>query len=153
MLTSATRHIGILASISQLAERSTALVPLLRSRAAATQVQIRIALTAVGQAHDSATDEPSNDNELAASTTREAIQMVQPFLEVPATEIRLHQAAAYNSMLIADDDILVSQRIFGIAADAAPVLRLRGTVNDDLTSGYLESFESIWQSATVLPIS
>lgn len=153
MLISATRQIGILASISQLAPKSTALVTLLRSRAAATRVQIRIALTADEQTHDSATAGHCDDNEFAASATREAIQIVRPLLEVPAIEIRLHKAAAYNSMLIADDNILISHRIFGITAAAAPVLHLRGTENDDLTSGYLDSFESIWQSATALSIS
>jgi transcriptional regulator with XRE-family HTH domain len=150
LLTSATRQIGILASISRFAGENTERATLLRSRAAAG-VRIRIALTASEQPRDPATGDQL-DTEFARET-HEATRMLRPLLEMPAAEIRLQSAAAYNSMLIADDDILISHRIFGIEAAAAPVLRLRGTENGDLTSGYLDSFESIWQSATALPIS
>src|SRR5712691_660015 len=146
MLTLATRRIGILASISAIAEKNADLVTLLRSRAAA-QVRTRIALSAPGRRPGPEAGDQSEDTEFA-SATHEATRLFRPLLETPAAEIRLHRAAAYNSMLIADNDILVSHRIYGADVAAGPVLRLRDTGDDDLTSTYRDSFESIWQSAT-----
>jgi transcriptional regulator with XRE-family HTH domain len=151
MVTTATQQIGILASVGLPIDEADALVALLRPQAEA-HVRIRIALTAPERARDPAVGKHPDDTAVT-DATRDTIRLLQRLLEIPAAEIRLHGAVAYNSLLIADRDILVSQRIFGIAPAASPVLRLQGTEDDDLINSYLESFESIWQSATSLPTS
>lgn len=152
IVAAATQQIGILASVNVFIDEADALVALLRSQAG-SHVRIRIVLTAPERTRDPAIGELASDTEFASST-RDAIRLFQPLLETPVAEIRFHGAVAYNSLLIADRHILVSQRIYGIAPAASPVLHLQGTAADDaLISSYLESFENIWQSATPVPTS
>jgi transcriptional regulator with XRE-family HTH domain len=68
-------------------------------------------------------------------------------------EIRVHQVMLNNVIYRADDQLLIGQRAFGIAAWRAPVLHLHRTYSGvgHIVATYLESFDRIWASA--LPIA
>jgi transcriptional regulator with XRE-family HTH domain len=64
-----------------------------------------------------------------------------------STEIRLHRTVLYAAVYFSDDQLLVSQQVYGLPAAEAPVLHLRRTGADDMTSTYLASFTEVWSTA------
>ena len=88
-------------------------------------------------------DETDEENE---SDIRQALGLLGPLSGVPGAEVRLCRAVSYNLMLLADQDIVVGQRIHGLPADDWPVLHLHGG-SGELSGAYRESFETIWESA------
>jgi transcriptional regulator with XRE-family HTH domain len=143
LLGSAAEEIGILAYDGIPIASDARLVALLRSRAVAG-VRVRIAL--------SDHEQPGQDVAGLAAGIREVLGSLRAVLEAPSAEIRLYRVIPYNSLLLADEDILVSQRLYGVAADEAPVLHVRGDASDDLAGSYRDSFEGIWASSRVLAI-
>jgi phosphatidylserine/phosphatidylglycerophosphate/cardiolipin synthase-like enzyme len=143
LLGSAAEEISVLACDGIRVASDARLVALLRARAVAG-VRVRIAL--------GDPEKPGQDDAGLVRGIREALRSLRPVLEAPSAEIRLYRVVPYNSMLLADQDILVSQRLYGFAADEAPVLHLRGEASDDLAGSYRDSFEGIWASARVIAI-
>jgi hypothetical protein len=140
LLGSAAEEISVLAYDGTRIVPDARLVALLRSRAVAG-VRVRIALPDPDQAGD-------------ADWVRrawEARRSLRPVAGVPGVEVRAYRVVPYNSMVLADQDALVSQRLYGVADDDAPVLHLRGGGTDGLAGGYRESFESVWESARACP--
>jgi hypothetical protein len=62
-------------------------------------------------------------------------------------EIRLHQGAVYNFIYYADDQMLVSQRAYGIPIKSAPVLHLQRAEDSDMAAAYSDVFEAAWAAA------
>jgi len=62
-------------------------------------------------------------------------------------EVRFHTEVLYNSIYLADDDLLVNQHSYGMAASESPVYHYRRTEQGDMFDTYLSSFEAIWSSA------
>ncbi|MFK4087518.1 XRE family transcriptional regulator [Kribbella sp. NPDC020789] len=62
-------------------------------------------------------------------------------------EVRFHAEVLYNSMYLADDQLLVNQHSYGMAASESPVYHYRRTEQGDMFDAYLSSFEVIWSSA------
>jgi transcriptional regulator with XRE-family HTH domain len=81
------------------------------------------------------------------SKVRSAIAMFRPLGDVDNIQIRLHGTILYNSIYRADDQLLVNTHIYGIMANNAPVFHLRKIPGGGMVSGYLESFERVWDSA------
>ena len=81
-----------------------------------------------------------------AAEIREALALFGGLRENGA-EIRLHLAVLYNSIYRADNQLLVSQHIYGIASELQPVIYLRSVAPGDMTSSYLDVFERVWASA------
>jgi hypothetical protein len=67
-----------------------------------------------------------------------------------SAELRLHQVGSYNMICYADDDLMVVQQIYGVAAGEAPVLRLRHAAGGEMVRAYLGSFERIWAGARLM---
>ena len=65
----------------------------------------------------------------------------------PQFEIQEHTAALNNAIYIADNELLVTQHVYGIAEARAPVLHLRRTNGGALSGTYRESFEKVWTDA------
>ena len=79
---------------------------------------------------------------------RKAVTLYRSVAEVENVEIRLHQAALYNSIYRADDQVLVNTHVFGLAAAQAPAWHLRKLPGGELASLYLDCFERVWETAT-----
>jgi transcriptional regulator with XRE-family HTH domain len=86
------------------------------------------------------------DDALAAGV-RDALVWYGPLRESGGAEIRLHREVIYNSIYRADDELLVSQHVYGIPAGRAPLLHPRRTEDGDMLAAYLESFEGVWRGA------
>jgi transcriptional regulator with XRE-family HTH domain len=78
---------------------------------------------------------------------REGLAIYAPLRENGDVEIRLHQGVVYNSIYYADDQMLVSQRAYGIPSKSAPVLHLQRAEDSDIATAYLDVFESSWAAA------
>lgn len=146
---SATREIAILAYAALFLAEDSGIIATLAERAAAG-VRIRIALgdpdcPRVSERGDQETIGPA-----VAAKVRNALALFAPLAARPGSEIRLHQATLYNSIYQADNELLVNQHAYGVAAANAPVLHLRstaaGSCGMDVT--YLDSFESLWNAAS-----
>jgi hypothetical protein len=82
-----------------------------------------------------------------AAKVRNALVLYRPLIGVPGVEVRTHATVLYASLYVADDEVLVNQHVYGIAAAYSPVLHLRRTSADDLTRTYLDAFERVWSDA------
>jgi transcriptional regulator with XRE-family HTH domain len=83
----------------------------------------------------------------APDHTRKALSRYSELRQIHSVQFRIHRATLNNAIYRADNELLVSQQAFAIAASRAPVLRLRRTNDGDLLTTYLESFDRIWTSA------
>lgn len=89
-------------------------------------------------------------NEGMAAKVRNAIVLYQRLREFEGIEFRLHRTILYNSIYLADDQVLVNTHVYGFPASQAPVLHLRRVAGGDMVATYLESFESVWDGAVPL---
>jgi len=89
--------------------------------------------------------QPESGN--AAASVRAALAIYAPLREKGQVRIRLHRGVVYGSIYYADDELLVSQRAYGIPAGSAPVLHLRRAEGGDIVSAYLDAFEVAWEDA------
>jgi transcriptional regulator with XRE-family HTH domain len=149
LFSSAVHEIGILEDSGLLLAGDASFPHMIASKARAG-VSVRICLAVPEHA---AIAEPGN-SDAANSTTVPGIRQIlgryQPLREVDGVQIRLHHAVLYNSIYRADDQLLISQRAFGIPPMRTPVLRLQGTEEDDMVIAYLGTFERVWASAEPL---
>jgi len=83
-----------------------------------------------------------------AAKIRNALALYRPLRVVEGVEFRFHRTVLYNSIYLADDQLLVNTHILGVAAAQAPVWHLHKLAGGELTSLYLDSFERVWESAT-----
>jgi transcriptional regulator with XRE-family HTH domain len=90
--------------------------------------------------------QPESSDALSTSV-REALAVYAPLREKGQAEIRFHLGIAYSSMCFADDQLLVSQQVYGVAAGQAPVLHLRLTEGGDMAAAYRDAFERVWVAA------
>jgi hypothetical protein len=81
---------------------------------------------------------------------RKALGLYRSVAGVENVEIRLHQAALYNSIYRADDQLIVHQHAYGIPAAQAPVFCLRDAGGGEMIALYRDSFEHVWAEAIPL---
>jgi hypothetical protein len=74
---------------------------------------------------------------------REALVLFRG-LRQSGSEIRLHGAVLYSSIYRADNQLLVTQHVYGIPSERQPVLYLRSAVAGDMATTYIDAFERIW---------
>jgi transcriptional regulator with XRE-family HTH domain len=84
-----------------------------------------------------------------AAKIRNAMVLYRPLRNLDGIEFRLHETVLYNSIYWADDQVLVNTHIYGSPAAEAPVLHLRRVAGGSMVSTYLESFERVWDGATL----
>jgi transcriptional regulator with XRE-family HTH domain len=80
-------------------------------------------------------------------SVRDALSIYAPLREKGEVRIRLHQGVVYSSIYHADDELLVSQHVYGTAVGSAPVLLLRRAEDGDMVAAYLDAFEHTWAAA------
>ena len=83
-----------------------------------------------------------------AAKVRNALALYRSLRGVDGVEFRFHRTVLYNSIYLADDQLLVNTHVYGVAAAQAPVWHLHKLAGGELTSLYLDSFERVWESAT-----
>jgi len=77
----------------------------------------------------------------------EALAIYAPLHAQGKLEIRLHRGVVYNSIYYADDQMLVSQHVYGTPVKSAPVLHLLHAEDGDMTGAFSEAFEAAWATA------
>jgi transcriptional regulator with XRE-family HTH domain len=143
---SAEHEIGILAYSALFLAEDAGLLGIVADKAA-SGVRVRIAF-----------GDPDNDciakrgqeegiGDAMAAKVRNALILYRSLLGYDNVEVRLHQTILYNSIYRADDQLFVNQHAYGIPAAHSPVYCFHQTGCGELTTAYLESFESIWLTA------
>jgi transcriptional regulator with XRE-family HTH domain len=89
-------------------------------------------------------------DEAQAGKIKNALMMYRPLRQIEGIEFRLHRTVLYNSIYVADDQLLVNTHIYGVTASQAPVLHLRRVAGGGMVTTYLDSFERVWNDATPL---
>lgn len=84
-----------------------------------------------------------------ASKVRKALTLYRSLPASENVEIRLHQTILYNLIYRADGQIFANQHAYGIPAARSPVFGFRmSSGDDDMLTGYLDSFERVWVAST-----
>jgi transcriptional regulator with XRE-family HTH domain len=149
LLSSAQREIGILDDTDMPVAADPPIAAVLAERAR-SGVKMRICL------HDTNAPTGAQDVICRASghalevRAHEALAIYAPLHAQGKVEIRLHRGAMYNSMYYADDQMLVSQHVYGTPVKSAPVLHLLRAENSDMAAAFSEAFETAW--ATAAPV-
>lgn len=144
----AEQHIGILVYSGLFIAEDVEMIRLLGEKARAG-VDVRILLGDPDSPHVTQRGVEEGIADAMAAKIRNAIVLYRP-LVASGVQIRLHSTVLYNSLYRADDELLVNQHVYGIAAAYAPVLHLRHQIADDLFSTYSNSFERVWAAAHAL---
>jgi transcriptional regulator with XRE-family HTH domain len=143
----AEQDIGVLVYSGLFLAESTGLLPLF-ARKARAGVGVRILLGDPDSAEVAQHGAEIGLGEAMAARIRNALVVFEPLRRVDNVEIRLHRTVLYNSVYIADTQVLVNSQIYGVPAQNAPVMHLRRVAGGDMVSTYLESFERVWAGAT-----
>jgi transcriptional regulator with XRE-family HTH domain len=138
---SAQHEIDMLARSAVFLARDPDIVEVLADRARAG-VRVRICL----QNPDSSLIAESQ-TEIKTAEIEEALALFGGLRDHGA-QTRLHQAVLYNSVYRADDQMLVTQHIYGLPAEKEPVLHLRAETTADMTTTYLGVVARIWAEAS-----
>ncbi|WP_433326526.1 helix-turn-helix domain-containing protein [Spirillospora sp. CA-294931] len=146
---SARRGIGILVYAGLFLAEDSGITSSLAGKAR-EGVKVRILLGDPDGSHvlERGADEGVGDS--LAAKIRNALVLYRPLLGVEGVELRLHDTVLYNSIYLADDDLLVNPHAYGIPASQAPVLHLRVAEDGDMASTYAASFERVWAGARAL---
>ncbi len=142
----AQREIGLLVYSGLFLAEDIELMRVLADRARAG-VRIRVLLGDPDSPNVSRRGAEEGIANAMSAKIRNALVLYRPLMELETVEARLHRTALYNSLYRADDDMLVNQHVYGVAAAHAPVLHLRRRGQSELYSTYLSSFERVWESA------
>jgi hypothetical protein len=146
---SAKREIGILADSALFLAEARGILRLLADKGRAG-VAVRIALADPERRQATECGEGEDIGDAMPAAIHNALALYRPLNEVENVEIRLHRTVLYNSIYRADDQVLVNQHAYGFPAAHAPVFCLRNSPSGEMTTLYLDSFESLWASAMPL---
>ena len=97
---------------------------------------------AAGQGFD-----PQSGGGFTASV-RDSVATYTPLREEGDVEVRLCQGTVYNSVYYADDQLLVTQRLYGVPVRSAPTLHLERVEGNDIAAAYYDAFAIAWAAAT-----
>ncbi|MGH3600440.1 MAG: XRE family transcriptional regulator, partial [Pseudonocardiaceae bacterium] len=145
---SAEQQIDILVYSGLFLAEDVEMIRLLGEKARAG-VAVRIILGDPDSTHVSQRGDEEGIHDAMAAKIRNAIVLYRP-LVASGIQIRLHPTVLYNSIYRADDEMLINQHVYGIAAAYAPVLHLRRHGDDHVFGTYLASFERVWSTAQPL---
>lgn len=143
---SAEREIGVLVYAASFLSEDTGVQRVFRRKAEAG-ASVRILL---GDPECDAVAQRGADEDVydaMAARIRSAMVLYQPIRAVEGIEFRLHQTTLYNSIYMADDQLLVNTYVYGFPASHAPVLHLRRVAGGDMVNTYVDSFERVWDGA------
>jgi hypothetical protein len=69
--------------------------------------------------------------------------------DLPGVEVRAHGTTLYNSLYRFDRDLLVNTHAYGAPAGLSPILHLRRVPGGRMWDHFMQSFERVWNEATV----
>jgi hypothetical protein len=145
LLGSARQQIGVLVGSGIFLARQQGLLHVMKERAR-TGTRLRICLrdpNGQGSAWAVADD-------AIGERTGGALTLYAPLAPASGVQVRLHRGEHYGSLVMADEEMLVVQRVYGVPAGRCPVLRLRRCGESGLFGFYWESFERVWAGARPL---
>jgi transcriptional regulator with XRE-family HTH domain len=142
----AEREIGVLV-YSGLFLAEDAAVQRAFAEKASAGVRVRILLGDPDSAQVAERGSDEGVDEAMAAKIRNALVLYRQLRQVEGAEFRFHRTVLYNSIYLADDQLLVNTHIYGITAAYAPVWHLRKVAGGELANAYLESFERVWETA------
>lgn len=140
---SAERKIDILAGSGDGVLRDPEVRDVLAGKAQAG-IAVRICLVGPGLANGARCEETGQAH-AGASDGALALAEALSGCGSPA-EIRLRNGPLYTAIYRADEELLVSQRVYGVPDRQTPILRVRGVAEGSLAAAYLASFERLWAS-------
>ena len=145
LFSSAEEEIGVLVYSGLFLSEDARVQRILKAKAGAG-VRVRILLGDPDSqvVADRGADEGVGDATVAK--VRNALALYRPLRSVEGVEFRFHRTVLYNSIYLADDQVLVNTHVYGVAAAQAPVWHLHKLAGGELTSLYLDSFERVWES-------
>ncbi|MGH9108670.1 MAG: helix-turn-helix domain-containing protein [Acidimicrobiales bacterium] len=82
---------------------------------------------------------------------RTTVDHFKPLFGVGGIELRYHRTPMYNSVVRADEQMLVMTHLFGLKGYKAPMLHLRSLHDDGLFDNYVAHFERVWSTAVPMP--
>ena len=107
-------------------------------------IAVRICLVDPGPAR-----EGGQDTARVTSASRRPILTEALSESGSRVEVRRRSGPLYAAIYRADDELLVSQRAYGISPAQGPVLHLRGDAGGALATAYIESFDRLWAGQTL----
>ena len=146
---SAEHEVGILAYSALFLAEDAGIVATLVAKGR-NGVTVRIALGDPNSTYVAQRGEEEGIGDAMAAKIRNALTLFGPLTEVGNVEIRLHKAVLYNSIYLADDDLLVNQHVYGTPAAHAPVFSLHAAEEKSMATAYADSFDRIWDAAKPL---
>lgn len=105
---------------------------------------------AVGDADDPNVQQRGREEKFGhgiESRCRLALLHYRPPADVPGIELRTHGTTLYNSLYLADDQMLVNAHVWGVNAYGAPVWHLRRHGDGGMFDTYAGSFDAVWETA------
>lgn len=144
--THAEREIGVLAYSALFLIEDPGITRVLADKAQAG-VKVRLLLGDPDSPEVAERGETEGIGDAVAARIRNALALLRPLATLSAVHLRLHHTALYNSIYVADDDILINPHVYGQPATTAPVLHAHPTDGGMLAANYLESFERVWGEA------
>jgi transcriptional regulator with XRE-family HTH domain len=149
VLGSAQREIGILDLLGMPLAGDQPVMEVLADRAGCG-VSVRVCLSGSGVG-DVVQRSPSAGSNGGRADARDELAVYTPLRKKGQVQLRLYQGIVYSSIYFADDQLLVSQHVHGVAADQAPVLYLKRSEGSDMANAYLGAFEQAWTDARLPP--
>jgi transcriptional regulator with XRE-family HTH domain len=146
---SAEHEVGILAYSALFLAEDAGIVATLADKGR-DGVTVRIALGDPDSPYVARRGEEEGIGDAMPAKVRNALALFSPLAKIGDIEIRLHDAALYNSIYRADDDLLVNQHVYGIPAAHAPVFSLHAAEEKSMATTYVDSFDRIWDAAVAL---
>jgi hypothetical protein len=142
----AEHEIGVLAYSGLFLAEDTVAQRLLRDKARAG-VRVRIVLGDLGSQHVARRGADEGLDNVMTARIRNALILYRPLTDEPRIHLRLHDTVLYNSIYLADDELLVNMHVYGCPASHAPVLHLHRLLSDGMAATYIASFERVWSAA------
>jgi transcriptional regulator with XRE-family HTH domain len=146
----AEREIGVLVYSGLFLAEDTVTQKILAGKARAG-VRVRILL---GDPHSAQVAERGSDegvDDAIAAKIRNALVLYRGLRGAEGAEFRFHRTILYNSIYLADDQLLVNTHVYGVPAASAPVWHLRKVAGGEIAATYAESFERVWDAAVPVP--
>jgi hypothetical protein len=140
---SARHEIGILEDVGTAVVHDRQIMAVLTARVR-SGVGLRICLAHTKESRlDQLAARAKREDGFAAGVA-DVLDLYTPLGDEGQVELRLYGGSTYSSTYYSDDQVLVVQHVYGIAADRGPVLHLRRTQAGDLADAYLDAFEHAW---------
>jgi hypothetical protein len=144
------REIGILAYSSLFLAEDAGLLQIIGDKGR-QGVEVRICLGAPNSSYVANRGVEEGIGDAMPAKVRNALALYGPLNEIPNVEIKLHSTVLYNTIYLADAQLLVNQHVYGSPAAHSPVFHFAEGGPGAMAKGYRESFCRVWESA--VPVS